>query len=310
MTSRAGPAALLMATAAWGSVIVTIKIAARGLPVLTITLIEVAATLAVLGAVIGLRPGRRRLPRPSKALAIAGVLEPGLSYPLINAGLARTSGTHAAVIIGLESVLVVILAAAVARARPSGRVLLALTLAVGGAAFLGGSDGGTATTGGDLLVFVGVLTAAAYVIVAQQLAASFDAVLLTFYQFLFGGVVIVAVTAVSLAIEGGSLLGDPSAGELAAAVATGVLGSAIAFVLYNWSLSRVSATLAGTALTLIPVFGIVFSASFLGEAITISTVVATVVVLTGVSLASGGGPSGQAEQNPTTQRSTSSSPSS
>lgn len=310
MTTRTGPIALLTATAAWGSVIVTIKIAARGLPVLTITLIEVAATLAVLGAVLGLRPGRQRLPRPSKALAFAGILEPGVSYPLINAGLARTSGTHAAVIIGLESVLVVLLAAAVAKARPSRRVLLALTLAVGGAAFLGGSDGGTATTGGDLLVFVGVLTAAAYVIVAQRQAASFDAVVLTFYQFLFGGAVIVVVTAVSLGTQGGSLLGDPSAGEWAAAVTTGVLGSAIAFVLYNWSLSRVSTTLAGTALTLIPVFGIVFSAFFLDEAITISTVVAAVAVLAGVSLSSGRTPSGQVEQNPANQRSTSSSPSS
>ncbi len=297
-----GLAALIAATAAWGSTVVTIKIAAQGLPALTITVIEVVAALVVLGAVLLLRRDRLGSARPNMAVLAAGVLEPGLAYPLINVGLTRTSGTHAVVIIGLESVLVVLLDAAIARARPSRRVLLALGLAVGGATVLGGGDGGTATPVGDLLVLAGVLTSAAYVIGAQRQAHTFDPVVLTFYQFLSGVVVILPLAAVPLTAGGAHLVGHPSAAELVAAVATGVLGSAVAFVLYNWALRHVSTTSAGTSLTLVPVFGIAFSASLLGEPITARTVIATVAVLAGVILAADPAPTAESEmasQNPT-----------
>lgn len=293
--STMGLAALIAATAAWGSTVVTIKIAARGLPALTITVIEVVAALMVLAAVLALRRNRPGPRRPNIAVLAAGVLEPGLAYPLINIGLTRTSGTHAVVIIGLESVLVVLLAAAIDRARPSRRVLLALGLAVGGATVLGGGDGGTATLAGDLLVLAGVLTSAAYVIAAQRQARTFDPVVLTFYQLLSGVVVILPLATVPLSAGATQLVGHPGVAELVAAVATGVLGSAVAFVLYNWALRHVSTTSAGTSLTLVPVFGIAFSASLLGEAITAGTVVAAVAVLAGVILAADPAPATGAE---------------
>jgi drug/metabolite transporter (DMT)-like permease len=284
MTARTrglGPTALVGAAALWASAVVTTKLAARGLPTLTITLIEVATALVVLGGLLLMR--RSQIPRANRALLLAGLLEPGLSYPLINAGLARTSGSHAALVIGFESVLVVVLDAAIERTRPTVRVIAALAVTTTGVALLTGTANGSSTIGGDLLVLAGVAAAALYVVVAQGQADRVDPVSLTFYQFLFGGLAILPFAAWSPSSTE-QAVGDASAGHIAAAVATGVLGSAGAFLLYNWALRQVSTAMAAISVTLIPVFGIAFSALSLREAVTFKTLAAAAVVLVGLAL--------------------------
>jgi drug/metabolite transporter (DMT)-like permease len=276
-----GWAALIVAMASWGSVVVTIKIAARGLPVQTITLIEVGSAILLLGAVVVHR--RIRLAPPSRMVVLAGLLEPGLSYPLINAGLARTSGTHGSVIVGTESVVIVLLSAALARRLPARRVLLAVLVTAVGAAFVGSGEGGSASISGDLLVAAGVVCAACYVLIAQRAAAGTDTVPLTFWQFVIGAAVIAPVTAIASATGlSGGFWGHPTAGQLGAVLAAAVLGSAVAFSLYNWALTQVSTIAAGVSLTLIPVFGVAFSAALLSEPLTLATLAAAVAVIVGV----------------------------
>jgi drug/metabolite transporter (DMT)-like permease len=61
-----------------------------------------------------------------------------------------------------------------------------------------------------------------------------------------------------------------------------VLGSAVAFSLYNWALTQVSTVAAGVSLTLIPVFGVAFSLALLSEPVTLATLAAAVAVIVGV----------------------------
>jgi drug/metabolite transporter (DMT)-like permease len=249
---------------------------------LAITAIEVCTALVVLGFAVLVR--RSRPPRPTWGVVCAGVLEPGLAYILINAGLARTSGTHAGLLIGLESVFVILFAVLIRRVRLSTRTLVAVALVVAGSALLTSGTDGSADLTGDALVLAGVLAAAVYVLVVQRLALSFDPLVLTFYQFVFGGIVLVPVAGAVLIARPGDLVGNPTAGQIGAALLAGLLGSAVAFVLYNWALGRVAPALAGTSLTLIPVFGVAFSVVFLGESIVVRTVIAGIVVLFGISL--------------------------
>ena len=276
-----GWTALILAMASWGSVVVTIKIAARGIPVQTITLIEVGSAIVLLGAVVLHR--HTRLARPSRLVVLAGLLEPGVSYPLINAGLARTSGTHGAVIVGTESVVIVLLGAAMARRLPARRVLLAVLVTALGAAFVGSGEGGAASISGDLLIAAGVVCAACYVLIAQRAATGTDTLTLTFWQFVIGAAVIAPVTALASATGlSGGFWGHPTIGQLGAALAAAVLGSAVALSLYNWALTQVSTVAAGVSLTLIPVFGLAFSALLLSERITLATFVAAGAVVVGV----------------------------
>ena len=242
------------------------KVAARGLSVVALTAIELTAAALVMAAIVAVSAVvRRRLPpRPSAGVLVAALLEPGVTYLLINAGIALTSGAHAAVLIGLESAFVVLLSAILTRTVPRPAVLLGLGSAVVGAVLLTEGGGGQASLAGDVLVLVGILAAAGYVVVASAVAVRMDAVTLTGYQFVVGWLVTVPLLAVLLGREGpGASRPDPA--SVAAAVATGVLGSVVAFLLYNWALRSVSTALAGTSLTLIPVFGLAFSVVFLGD---------------------------------------------
>jgi drug/metabolite transporter (DMT)-like permease len=180
-------------------------------------------------------------------------------------------------------VVIVLLSAALARRLPARRVLLAVLLTALGAAFVGSGEGGSASISGDLLVAAGVVCAACYVLIAQRAAEGTDTVTLTFWQFVIGAAVIAPVTAVASATGlSGGFWGHPTAGQLGAAVTAAVLGSAVAFSLYNWALTQVSTVAAGVSLTLIPVFGVLFSAALLSEPLTLGTLAAAAAVIVGV----------------------------
>ncbi len=274
--------ALVAATACWGSAIVTIKIASRGLGAIGVTLIELTASLLVLGAALLAR--RKPVPRPTRHLVLAGALQPGLAYLLLNAGISRTSGSHAALLIGTESVFVVLLAAVFLNVRPARRTMAGLLCAVAGAALITDSGSGTATFGGDALVLAGTLAAASYVIVAHRLAARTDPLVLTSYQFLFGWLITVPVAGAAFLADGRDPFRGAEPRYVAAAAVAGVLGSAVAFGLYNWALRQVPATSAGISLTLIPVFGVAFAVLLLGEPVSARTIAAGAAVAAGVAL--------------------------
>jgi drug/metabolite transporter (DMT)-like permease len=70
----------------------------------------------------------------------------------------------------------------------------------------------------------------------------------------------VLVTAIGTAFVGSGEGGSAS-------ISGDLLVAAVAFSLYNWALSQVSTVAAGVSLTLIPVFGLLFSATLLSEPI-------------------------------------------
>jgi drug/metabolite transporter (DMT)-like permease len=283
MRLRQDVLALVAATACWGSSVVTVKVASRGLTTWAVTAIELITTMAILGAVVLI--GRITLSKPSWGLVFAGVLEPTLAYVLINGGLARTSGTHAAIIIGLQSLMVVALAALIHRQVPTRRVMLGLALALAGLiAVTSTHSSGSPTITGDVMVLLGVACAAGYVVVAHGVAQRYEAVELTFYQFVFGSLALVPFVAFSLASTHQGLVAQASANEIGAAVATGIFASALGFLLYNKALQGISPTLAGAGLTLIPVFGVIFAAIFLGETLTLTIVLGGLLVITGVAI--------------------------
>ena len=283
MRMRTEVLALVAATACWGSSVVTIKIASRGLTPWAVTAIELTTTVIILAAVVLV--GRVKLTKPSWGLAFAGFLEPTLAYILINSGMARTSGTHASLVIGLQSLLVVIMAAIFHKHIPSRRVMFGLALALAGLiAVTSSKGGGTPTLAGDLLVFIGVLCAAAYILVAHGVSEKYGSVELTFYQFLFGSLALVPFITFFVYNTHQSIVVGATPFEIGAAALTGLFGSALGFLLYNRALQDVSPTLAGASLTLIPVFGLIFSALFLGESLTLGIILGGLLVVTGVAI--------------------------
>jgi drug/metabolite transporter (DMT)-like permease len=284
MTSRAGLAALVVAAACWGATVVLIRFASDQLGVSTLTILDNASAALILLAVL-LAQGRR-LPRPSARLLLVSALEPGVSYILINYGVAHTSGSHASLIVGTESIFIVAFAAVVNRARPATSTIVGLVLGTAGAALLASSGSSHATLSGDLIVLAGIVSSAGYVVLVQPLAERMNALELTAAQFVYGGMITIPL--VGLLSVTGALppLDWAPTRFILAAVAVGVVGSTIAFALYNWALSKVRPSTSAVSLTLIPVFGLTFSVLLLGDDVSPRLGIAAVAVLAGLTITS------------------------
>ena len=102
-----------------------------------------------------------RIPPSWRLALLLGLLEPGLAYLAETVGLTRTAATSGALISGLESAFVVLLAIFVLKERPRGWTVLATGLAFGGLVALEGGSPFRGSGLGDLLVAAGVPPAAA-----------------------------------------------------------------------------------------------------------------------------------------------------
>jgi O-acetylserine/cysteine efflux transporter len=259
--------ALMLAALLWGGAVTGTKYALGGFGPVTLLAVELTAAAAVLWAVTlvrGYRPPRRWwLP------VLLGLLEPAVAYLAETAGLSMTSAVSGAVITGLESALVVTLAALLLRERVSPAAAGAVAVAGAGLLVLaragGDGAGGHISVTGDLLIAAGVLCAALYTIAARWLRDGSDVPSLTAWQFTVAAAVAVpaAVTRVASGAEAGPA-GVPARFRVAA-VLVGVAGYGLSFLLFNRAIGETEAGWAAIVLNLIPVFGFLSAVALLGE---------------------------------------------
>ena len=186
--------ALVVAAGLWGVAVSGTKYALGGFDPVTLLSIELLAGAGVLWVALLVRGYRP--PNSWWLPAVLGLLEPALAYLGDTFGLSLTSAVHGAVINGLESALVVLLAAVLLRETVTRPAILAVVVALGGLAVLAGvgTGGGGGTAAGDLLVAGGVLSASLYTIVAKRFDDGSDALSLTAWQFTVAALASLLVT--------------------------------------------------------------------------------------------------------------------
>ena len=118
---------------------------------------------------------------------------------LQNAGIERTSVTHAALVVGAAPVLVALLAAGLGWSVSRPLTWGGYALALAGIAFVARAGGGDATAAGDLLVLASVAVSAAFIVVQPALLRGRDPAAVTAVQFAAGGLLAMPVAAL---IEG------------------------------------------------------------------------------------------------------------
>jgi drug/metabolite transporter (DMT)-like permease len=121
---------------------------------------------------------------------------------------------------------------------------------------------------GDVLVLASSATAAVAAVLARRIgtAGGSDAVTVTAWQLLAAAIACAPVLGVA-ALAGRSMLGTADAAHLLAAIATGLLGSAVPFLLYNTAIRDLSVSVAAVILNLIPVFGAGLAIVLLGNSL-------------------------------------------
>jgi drug/metabolite transporter (DMT)-like permease len=212
----------------------------------------------------------------------SGAIGYGGSVVVQNAGITRTSVSHAALLVGATPVLVAIIAALWHRtvARPVAWVGFAVSLA--GVGLVAGEGGGSATAAGDGLVLASLLLSAAFTVAQVRRLRGHDPVALTAVQFLGAAL---AVLPFSLATEGvPTLPAGPGVALAVLGLAAG--GTLLPFTLFAYAQGRVSAEVAGAFLNLEPLVGAVAGVAIFGDPAGPVQLAGGVAILAGIALSS------------------------
>jgi drug/metabolite transporter (DMT)-like permease len=283
---RHAVAALAAAGLLWGTTVPLSKLALAWLPPGWLTVARFGLAAAVLLAVARRRGGLRAAFTP--AVLAAGALGYGGSVMVQNAGIARTSVTHAALLIGAVPVLVAVIAAVWYRAVAAPVAWFGFAVSLGGVGLVtAGGGGGGATMAGDGLVLASLLLSATVTVAQGRLLTGRDPLAVTAVQFLgatLGALPIAVLTEGTPALPG--LAGTAGVGPVLAVVALALFGTLAPFTLFAFGQSRVSAEVAGAFLNLEPLVGAVAGAVAFGEPVGLVQVVGGLAILGGIGLSS------------------------
>lgn len=268
--------ALAAAGALWGLTVPLSKLSLGWLGPGWLTVVRFAVATPLL-ALAGRRGLRQAL---APRVAASGAIGFGAVIMLQNAGIQRTSTTHAAVLIGAVPVLVALIAAALGQAKPQARGWAGHALALGGVALVAGAAGGAATPRGDLLVLASAALSAALIVIQPQLLAGRDAAAVTAVQFAAGALVALPIAIVSEGIPAAPVKSMP----VIALVALATIGTPLPFWLFAHGQARVSAQLAGAFTNLEPIVGVALGWAAFGNPAAIQQITGAMAVLAGISL--------------------------
>jgi drug/metabolite transporter (DMT)-like permease len=194
-------------------------------------------------------------------------------------GLARTTVSHASLMVGAIPVMLGVAAALFAGERLEWFGWLALCASTAGAALvtLGGSHAAgagreTPTLSGDLLVFFSLWVALVWILLSKKLMETHSPPVVTAYTILAGtGMLIVWVLGPWVLsplthqhVEGLPFAHVSATAWMALAI-SGVFCTATTTLLWNWGIHHVPASRAGVFLNIEPVLGAVLGVVLLGE---------------------------------------------
>jgi drug/metabolite transporter (DMT)-like permease len=270
-------AALATAGLLWGTTVPLSKVALGWLSPGWLTLVRFAVAAVILAVVTRSRLRAACTP----AILLSGAIGYGGTVLLQNAGITRTSVSHAALLIGSVPVMVAVIAALWhgAVARPVAWAGFAVSLA--GVALLAGSGGAGAALSGDLLVLASLLVSAGFTVAQDRLLPGRDPVAVTAVQFLGA-----ALAAVPAALASGVPAAPASAGPALALIGLTAGGTLIPFTLFAFGQSRVPAEVAGAFLNLEPLIGAAAGVALFGDPAGTGQLIGGGAILAGIALSS------------------------
>lgn len=274
VTTAAGASVL------WGmGNVATHAVLGTGISVAAFTLIEIGTSIVFL-AVVARVLGVPWLPvREHPRIGALGILEPGLTYLVMNWGLGHTSVVHASLIGATEPMLIALLAWFLIRSPLPRRLFLPMGTALIGTVLVvtTNADTGGATWIGDAAVALGFVFASLYAVGSSTVVGDHPPLAVTLLQQIYAYAVIAPPLLVICALGG---VGHASSGAAWLSVPViGVATSSLTFWLYLTSLRHVSPGTTAQFLALIPITGFLGAVFVLGEEASTTAFVGAAVVL-------------------------------
>jgi O-acetylserine/cysteine efflux transporter len=275
---RTAVAALTAAGLLWGTTVPVTKLALGWLPPGWLTVARFGLAAAVLLAAARFRVRAACSP----AVLAWGALGYGGSILVQNAGVSRTSVSHAALLVGATPVLVAVIAALrhATVARPVAWTGFAVSFVGVGLVAAGGGGGATAT--GDGLVLASLVFSASFTVAQARLLPGRDPVAVTAVQFLAAALASLPVAAVAE----GTPAAPAGADEPLAAVGLALVGTLAPATLFAYGQTRVAAEVAGAFINLEPLVGAAAGAVVFGDPVGAGQAAGGAAILTGIALSS------------------------
>lgn len=274
VTTAAGAAVL------WGmGNVATHVVLGRGIPVAAFTIIEIGTSIVFLAVMCRILRARWLSPREHWRIGALGMLEPGLTYLVMNWGLAHTSVTHASLIGATEPLMIAVLAWVFIRSPLPVRLFLPMGTALIGTVIVvtANADSSGATWAGDIAVAIGFVFASLYAVGSSTVVGDHEPIAITLVQQLFAFALIAPPLLIVTAFTGVGHA-DPATWWLAVPV-IGVATSSLTFWLYLTSLRHISPGTTAQFLALIPITGFLGAVFILGEAASTAAFVGAAIVL-------------------------------
>lgn len=279
--ARRDLALLTVAAASWGVGTVISKVAVEEIPPFTLLPVQLAASVAVLAALM--RASGMPLRGSPPILARLGVLNPGIAYALGLAGLSWITASLSVLLWALEPLLILLLAGLFLREGITPRLVALSLVAAAGMVLIVVTPASGGEWPGVVLSVAGIACCAAYTIIARRFVATSDStaqVVLAQQSYALGFSIAVAAVVGLVGVQVWPPSVSPIA--LASAASSGVLYYAAAYWLYLTALRTIPASLAGSSFFLIPVFGVAAGSLLLGDRLEPIQWLGTVVVAVAV----------------------------
>jgi drug/metabolite transporter (DMT)-like permease len=282
-------AMLASVSAIWGASYLLIKIALDGFAPSMIVFSRVLLAAVILYLVIHVRGGEDRaalgwLRRHPRRALVQGTLAVGIPFMLITFGETQISSGLTGVLISPGPLFIAALAPLIdPTEKVDRRAGTGVVIGFAGVVLLIGVD--TLHSAGEFLGALAMVGAAlAYGLGAMYARLKFRGVPPLVVSLAACGVAAVLTMPAALATLGEN---SPDAGEIAAVVSLGVIGTAAAFWLYFGLIGEAGAGRAALCGYLIPPLALAYGAILLDEEITAAAIGGLVLILAGVALAGG-----------------------
>jgi drug/metabolite transporter (DMT)-like permease len=204
-------------------------------------------------------------------------------------GLRYTSVAHSSLILGMGPIYALVLAVLFRLEKLTLGKALGMAVSFTGVAILASASGGVSrhspTIHGDLITLCGSLAFALYVVLGKRVAGKYDALTMTTWNYLFGGLIILPI-AINRAFALGPLSNWQSIPWLAWACLafSAIFSSTLAYLFYFWLLRYLEASQLSAFSYLLPVSATVLGILFLGERGSWSELLGAALALVGLSL--------------------------
>ncbi len=221
-------------------------------------------------------------------LLLLGLLGVTLNQFFFIVGLSRTSVAHAAILIGLTPIQVLIIAGVRGQERITARKVAGMAIALAGVALLKAFEpaaGTGATWLGDFFILLTGLCFALFTVFGKEVTQQYSTITMNTYAYVGGAVALLPLTLWEAAHQP---LAHVSAGAWLAAIYMALFPSVVAYLIYYHALAHMAASRVSAFSYLQPVFATIMGVVLLGESLGAPVIAGGAVILAGVYLAERG----------------------